>query len=231
MKADFADDLAGRERSPQGLKPTSLRDPNGTAEAVPYPKPAYETASKDLRQQLKETLQGRVRLMGLGNIDCGDDGFGVHLAEELREAGVPDVVVAGTNPEHYVRCVPDQGFDCLVFLDAVAFGAPPGSVVLMDATEISIRYPQISTHKISLGVLAKYVRAGGRATVWLLGVQPESIRLGQTLTPPVRATLELLKSLLLEVTAGKDHVGTAALSCPADESSAEVREEEAVTAC
>ena len=37
--------------------------------------------------------------MGLGNIDCGDDGFGVRLAEELLEAGVPDVEVAGTAPE------------------------------------------------------------------------------------------------------------------------------------
>ena len=184
---------------------------------------------KDLRQQLKELVQGRVRLMGLGNVHCGDDGFGVHLAEELLKAGVPDVVVAGTNPEHYVGCIADQGFDCLVFLDAVAFGAPAGSVVLMDASEISARYPQISTHKISLGVLAKYVRAGGKTTVWLLGVQPESIRLGKRLTPTVRATLELLRSLLLELVPGGDHGGTAAVGCPAERSSA-VPEEEAVTA-
>ena len=49
---------------------------------------------KDLRQQLAELLQGRVCLMGLGNVDCGDDGFGVRLAEDLLKAGVPDVVIA-----------------------------------------------------------------------------------------------------------------------------------------
>ena len=168
--------------------------------------------------------------MGLGNVDCGDDGFGVRLAEELLEARVPDVVVAGTNPERYFGCLLDSGFDCLVFLDAVAFGAPPGSVVLMDASEICARYPQISTHKMSLGVLAKFVGAGGKTTAWLLGVQPESIRLGQTLTPTVRATLELLRSLLVELAAGKNHPGTAALGCPAERSSAVTREDEAVTA-
>ncbi len=30
---------------PQGLKPASIAAPNGTAEAVPYPKPIYETSS------------------------------------------------------------------------------------------------------------------------------------------------------------------------------------------
>ena len=36
---------AGR-RGPQGLKPAIFLVPNGTAEAVPYPKPIYETRSK-----------------------------------------------------------------------------------------------------------------------------------------------------------------------------------------
>ncbi|HEX9111770.1 MAG TPA: hydrogenase maturation protease, partial [Terriglobales bacterium] len=154
---------------------------------------------KDLRQQLGELLQGRVCLMGLGNVDCGDDGFGVRLAEELLEAGVPDVVVAGTDPEHYVVRVADRGFDRLVFLDAVECGAPPGSVVLLNASEISARYPQISTHKISLGVLAKWVRAGSKTKVSLLGVQPQSVRPGQTPTPTVSRTLQLLRALLVEL--------------------------------
>ena len=138
---------------------------------------------KDLRQQLGELLQGRVCLMGLGNVDCGDDGFGIRLAEELREAGVPDVIIAGTTPEQYVGRIANQGFDRLVFLDAVEFGAPPGSVALLNAREICARYPQISTHKISLGVLAKWVRASSRTKVWLLGVQPQSIKPGPRSRP------------------------------------------------
>jgi len=165
---------------------------------------------KDLRQQLAELLQGRVCLMGLGNVDCGDDGFGVRLAEELLEAGVPDVVVAGTTPEDDVGRIAGQGFDLLVFLDAVEFGASPGSVVLLNAEEICARYPQISTHKISLAVLAKWARATGKTKVWLLGVQPQSVRPGETLTPTVSATRHLLRRLVLEL----NDVGTAALGWP-----------------
>jgi Ni,Fe-hydrogenase maturation factor len=50
----------------------------------------------DLREQLGECLEGRFCLMGLGNSDYGDDGLGVRLAERLFEAGLPDVIVAGT---------------------------------------------------------------------------------------------------------------------------------------
>jgi len=182
---------------------------------------------KDLRQHLGELLQGRVCLMGLGNVDCGDDGFGVRLAEELLEAGVPDVVVAGTTPEHCVGRIAGQGFDRLIFLDAVEFGASPGSVALLNAREICARYPQISTHKISLGVLAKWIRATSTTKVWLLGVQPQSIRPGETLTATVSATRDLLRTLLLEL----NHVGTAApsagsgqaLGCSAERSLATTR--------
>ena len=40
----------------------------------------------DLREQLQQLLQGRVCLMGLGNVDFGDDGFGVRLAEALARS-------------------------------------------------------------------------------------------------------------------------------------------------
>ena len=186
---------------------------------------------KDLRQQLRELLQGGVCLMGLGNVDCGDDGFGVSLAEALLEANVPDVIVAGTTPEDCVGRIADRGFDNLVFLDAVEFDAPPGSVVLLNAREIFARYPQISTHKISLGVLAKWIRATTGMKVWLLGVQPQSIRQGQTLTPAVSATLDLLRILLLELLIGKKYEGTAALGRQAERSSAATQEDEAITAC
>ena len=190
---------------------------------------------KDLRQQLAELLQGRVCLMGLGNVDSGDDGFGIRLAERLLEGGMPEVVIAGTTPENHVGRVADQGFDRLIFLDAVEFGASPGSVALLNAREICARYPQISTHRISLGVLAKWIRATSRTKVWLLGVQPQSIKQGETITATVSATLDLLRTLLLELS----HVGTAtpsarsgqALGCPAERSSAAVgeREESAIT--
>ena len=158
--------------------------------------------TKDLREQLRDCLQGRVCLMGFGNVDYGDDGFGVRLAEELLAAGVPDVTIAGTVPDRYVGQIADQGFDRLVFLDAVEFGGAPGSVVFLNAEEMAARFPQISTHKISLSVLASWAESGGTTKAWLLGVQPESIRSGQQLSAVTQKTLDVLKELLLETSFG-----------------------------
>jgi hydrogenase maturation protease len=153
----------------------------------------------DLREQLGECFQGRTCLMGLGNTDYGDDGLGVRLAEKLAAAGVPDVIVAGTMPERFIDSATADAFDYLVFLDAVEFGAPPGSVVFLNAEEMAARFPQISTHKISLGLMAKLVEEKGRTRARLLGIQPESLKSSGELSNVVRDTLDLLSSLIIEL--------------------------------
>jgi hydrogenase 3 maturation protease len=153
-------------------------------------------ATRDLHAQLESCFAGQVCLMGIGNVDYGDDGFGVRLAEELLAKGMPGVVVADTSPERYLGQVSDREFDHLLFLDAVEFGGPPGSVVFMDAEQLIPRFPQISTHKISLGVLAKWAEANGKTKAWLLGVEPESTKPAQQLTPAIQTTLEALAELL-----------------------------------
>ena len=159
----------------------------------------------DLRQQLQQCFKGRVCLMGLGNVLYGDDGFGVRLAEELKSEirspkseGNPKsegrsedpgsscsdfglwrhVIVAGTTPERVIGRVADESFDHVIFLDAVEFGGAPGSVVFLNSGEMTARFPQISTHKISLGLLTKWAEVNGKTKAWLLGVQPESRKPG-----------------------------------------------------
>jgi len=150
----------------------------------------------DLCQQLQSALRGRVCFMGLGNVQGGDDGFGVRLPEALTRAGVPDVVVAGTDPERLVTSCAGTGFDHLVFLDAVDIGAAPGSTVFLSSEEMAARFPQISTHNLSLGTLAKCVETGGKTRVWLLGAQPASLKPSPALSPAIRATLAILTALI-----------------------------------
>jgi hydrogenase maturation protease len=149
-----------------------------------------------LLDQIQSALCGRVCFMGLGNVDAGDDAFGVRLAETLARDGVPDVLIAGTAPEQWVgRCV-ESGFDHLVFLDAVDAGVAPGSVVFLNSQEMAARFPRISTHNISLGLLAKYVEEGGRSRAWLLGAQPASLQPSSALSPAVQTTLAILTELI-----------------------------------
>jgi hydrogenase maturation protease len=220
----------------------------------------------DLCEQLRGILQGRVCLVGVGNVECGDDGLGVRLAENVgrtsrlsmevigqaravrdsdslppphpdslpqgegtvdpapsqpqRPGLIPvlrpflalrkaegrregdaglEVIVAGTEPECHLGRLACGTFDTVIFLDAVAFGADPGSVVLLGSKEMTSRFPQVSTHKISLGLLAHQVEAGGQTKAWMLGVQPQSLHKAEGLTLPVQRTLDLLTDLLSEL--------------------------------
>jgi len=142
----------------------------------------------------------RVCFLGMGNPDYGDDAFGVRLAEELSAAGLANVVIAGTSPEKFIGRISEKKFDEVVFLDAVEFGAEPGDLVFLEAAEIKSRFAQISTHKISLALLADLAEANGQTKSWLVGVQPESIKAGAPLSAVVQKTLELAKSVLLHTT-------------------------------
>jgi hydrogenase maturation protease len=184
----------------------------------------------DLREQLRSCLRGRVCLVGVGNVELGDDGFGVRLAEVLKseirnakpgsQTAAPDhgtkdsgsrasfeprasdfgfeAIVAGTSPERHLTRLTDSGFDVVLFLDALEFGAAPGSAVLLDASRMTSRFPQSSTHKLSLGLLAQLIEAGGCTRAWLIGVQPETLQPGLKLSGRVEATLGTLAQLLAE---------------------------------
>lgn len=157
----------------------------------------------DLREELRAATAGRTAFVGIGNTDLGDDALGVRLAEQLQRAGVSTAVVAGTVPENIAGVLSRGGYDNVVLLDAVDFNAAAGSVVLMNASEIEARFPQVSTHKISLGMTARVIESESRTRVWLLGVQPESLRTGSEMSEPVKQTLKLLAGLLKDVLFGK----------------------------
>jgi hydrogenase maturation protease len=158
----------------------------------------------DLREQLQHWRRGRTCLVAVGNVDSGDDGFGERLAERVEERLVAverhdlRVVHAGTVPEHFVGRLVEEGFDHLVFLDAVEIGAAPGTVLLADAAEMAVRLPQVSTHRISLGLLARWVESSRTTRAWLLGVQPRTIAFGRGLSEDVQESLGLLAELLCE---------------------------------
>ena len=153
----------------------------------------------DLRELLERTLVGRTCILGIGNPLWGDDGFGVRLAEELRSSGCQDVIVAGTEPERWISELAVKGYNHVLLLDALDFPGEPGSSLYMDARQLETKFPQLSTHKLSLGSLAVLIENVTGATVWCLGVKPGSLKGEHRLTETVEGTKKLLKALLLPV--------------------------------
>jgi len=147
-----------------------------------------------LRDALSRCCQGRTLTMGLGNPFFGDDGFGLALALQLVGAGVPNVVEAGMLPERCLRMA--EGMDAVIFLDAVDAGSAPGSVMLLNSAEMGTRCRQMSTHRLSLGLLAMALEADGRTHAWLIGVQPECVAPGAGLSEPVKRAVDAVAAVM-----------------------------------
>lgn len=154
---------------------------------------------EDLSSTLADLLSGRTAFVGIGNTDRGDDGLGIRLAETLRCAGVDNVLIAGTTPENHVAALAKGHYDTVIFLDAVHSGAEPGSVILMEASRMRSVFPQVSTHKLALGTLARMVASGNTTKVCLLGVCPASVEAGRDLSGVVRQTVGILTGLITGV--------------------------------
>jgi Ni,Fe-hydrogenase maturation factor len=131
----------------------------------------------DLCQQLERCLHGRVCLIGLGNPDYADDGFGVCMAKALFDSGMPDVVVAETSPEKFIGEITASDFDNVLFVDAVELGTTPGS----------------------LSLLAEWAESSGTSKAWLLGIQPKSLKPGSGLSDEVQKSLDAVKELILNL--------------------------------
>lgn len=164
----------------------------------------------DLRSQLEAWRGRRLWLLGVGNVERGDDGFGVRLAEALRErfggdAAPIHAIDAGTCPERYVGLAAREGCQELVFADAVDFGGAPGALLLAPTDELLSRPLGTATHRVPLAVLAQYAEGLG-VRAWLLGVQPGSLEAGNALSAEVAGTLDALVRILGTAMAGGEGV-------------------------
>lgn len=138
---------------------------------------------EDLLESLRRQVRGRVLVLGVGNEWRGDDAVGVAVVRAL-----PSEVAAldcGEVPESYLDEVRRRAPDCLLIVDAVDFGAPPGSVGVLTVGIDSSAPPSMDTHRPSLEVLARYVRAEMGAEVILLGIQPRTVAWGAAMSPEV----------------------------------------------
>jgi hydrogenase 3 maturation protease len=97
----------------------------------------------------------------------------------------------GEVPESYLDEIRRRAPDCLLIVDAVDFGARPGSAVVLDREQL-LRKPSINTHRPSLGVLADYVRAEMGADAVLLGIQPRTVEWGAALSAEVSQAAQAL---------------------------------------
>lgn len=137
----------------------------------------------------------RALVIGLGNPLMGDDGAGLAALARLREdwllpEGV-ELVDGGTWGMNLLPII--EGCPCVLLLDAIDAGSAPGTLTVLERAEIP-RYFQLklSPHQIDLREVLGLAELRGKlpARLIAIGVQPERIEMGVTLSPPVARAVD-----------------------------------------
>ncbi|MDA8361926.1 MAG: HyaD/HybD family hydrogenase maturation endopeptidase [Gammaproteobacteria bacterium] len=154
----------------------------------------------------------RVVVLGLGNVLQKDDGVGVHALRWLQgEPGLAraaDFVDGGTVSFTLLETIEEA--KSLIVVDAVRLDARPGCVHVFEGADMDrlLSRPQAgSVHEVSLSEVLDMARLrdGLPARRALIGIEPEGIGWGDTLSAPVHAALPQVTAAVCRVLDGWRH--------------------------
>jgi hydrogenase maturation protease len=147
----------------------------------------------------------RVLVAGIGNIFHADDGFGPAVAERLARLPLPDGVRVwdvGIRGVHLAYELLDGGYGRVIFVDAVARGAAPGTIHIIEPDVDRVR-PGPAADAHSMGpdaVLTLLTRLGGSLPpLMMVGCEPGSLDEDMALTEPVAAAVAVAVKVVLQL--------------------------------
>jgi hydrogenase maturation protease len=133
-----------------------------------------------------------VAVIGVGNELRGDDGAGPAVVCRLRSMGLA-VDCCGGGLELLELW---QGAAVAIVVDAVATGAPPGTIHRLEAgaERLPTGAAPSGTHALGLSETIEFARAMGRLPprVVVYGIEAETFELGAPLSAPVSAALPVV---------------------------------------
>ncbi len=164
----------------------------------------------NLREQLVNTMQGNVVVMGIGNLCRGDDAAGSRVAQQICGAPGAHVIDAQDVPENYLGLVADQQPDTIVLIDCVDMKSASGSVAVLDLDQTVAYWP--STHRVPLGLHVDYLERTTHARIFLIAIQPQQTGFLQSMTAEVLSSVEAIAGVLNDVLELRRMSGSA--ECP-----------------
>jgi hydrogenase maturation protease len=136
----------------------------------------------------------RTAIIGLGNPLMGDDGFGLVALARLEEHWTLDDVDMADGGTWGMSLLPlIEDADHLILLDAIAAGARPGELVVLERERLPIYLGRkLSPHEIDLrDVLAVAEWRGTLPSETVaIGVQPERVELDSGLSAAARDAVD-----------------------------------------
>jgi hypothetical protein len=112
----------------------------------------------------------KILIAGIGSEFYGDDGIGIIIAEKLAKVAYEriKVTVCGDSPDRIIGVVNQEQPDELIFYRCNGVWQFTRQRVFLNSEDFASRFPQISTQKISLSLIARMIECKGKDARWLL---------------------------------------------------------------
>ncbi len=150
---------------------------------------------QQLCEQLNKLCGSRTIIVGIGNTLKADDGAGPLVCEKLKEAKISaEIIDTGTVPENYIQRIIKSKPDNIIVVDAMDFGAQPGTIDIFRPDELNST--ATSTHTLSPRLFIEMITQSIKTDVYFIGIQPGQTRLGQDLSEQVNDSVGKVVSIL-----------------------------------
>jgi len=145
--------------------------------------------------ELKSILKSPVVIVCVGNSLKGDDGAGPAVYQKIRDRISASVFDAGTVPENYIQRIARLAPRTVLVIDAADSNAAAGDIRLFRSS--AIQPMAISTHVLSLQMFTELIERECGAEIYLLGIQPEAMTIGEGLTAAVERAVAAVAEFLI----------------------------------
>ena len=145
-------------------------------------------------------------LLGVGNILLTDEGFGVHVVNQLREDYVfnPPITILDGGTMGMELLTYMRGMTKLLLVDAINGGDTPGTVYEFPHDEMNTYFTEaISVHEVGMQDILRIraLQEDPLEDAVVIGVEPESLELGLDLSETTQVAVKEVKERILAVLA------------------------------
>ena len=148
-----------------------------------------------MKQKLESILNRKhksILFAGVGNVLRSDDGVGVFIVSGIENRDHISTLLVEVSIENYISKINSLSPDILIIADCLYFNQEPGYADIIPVGETNEL--TISSHNISLKKVSEFLKM----EVYVLGVQPADLRVGEHLTPVVRESAEKIIKIIGE---------------------------------
>jgi hydrogenase maturation protease len=149
----------------------------------------------------------RALVVGIGNPDRGDDGFGSTVARSLRGRVPPEISILERRGDILALIDDWNSFSTVIIVDAMASIGEPGRIHRFELTAgpLPVGFAAQSTHAFGVAEVIELARSLGKLPQRLVGyfIEGERFKTGQPISPLVaKAVDEATERIIAELRGG-----------------------------